>query len=258
MMTLLDFERHLIGQLCWACHAATRPSHERQRRCPACRRKWSYERRRVRWELTKAFALTATAHHAARSVRCSYPTAHRAFTDCRHALARLTGEEKRKLLGELELDESYFGGKRKGKRGRGAAGKVAVFGILERAGRVYTVAVPDCKKETLMGKIEAATVKGSVFYTDEFTSYNDVARYGKHVPVNHRETFGVGVAHINGIEGFWSFAKRLHRQVHGVDRDHFPLYLAEYMFRYNHRNDHLPTILFEALIYPQLREDGLA
>ena len=85
-----------------------------------------------------------------------------------------------------------------------------------------------------------------------------MARYGKHVPVNHQETFGVGAAHINGIEGFWSFAKRLYRQVHGVDRDHFPLYLAEYEFRYNHRDEHLPTILFEALIYPQLREDGLA
>lgn len=162
------------------------------------------------------------------------------------------------MLGELELDESDFGGKRKGKRGRGAAGKVAVFGILERAGKVFTVAVPDCKKETLMGKIEAATVKGTVFYTDEFTSYNDVSRFGKHVPVNHQETFGVGPARVNGIEGFWSFAKRLYRQVHGVDRDHFPLYLSEYEFRYNHRDEHLPTILFEALFRPQLHEDGLA
>lgn len=109
-----------------------------------------------------------------------------------------------------------------------------------------------------MGKLEAATVKGSVFYADEFTSYNDVARYGKHVPVDHQEAFGVGAAHITGMEGFWSFAKRLHRQVHGVDRDHFPLYLAEYEFRYNHRDDHLPTILSEALIHPKLREDGLA
>ena len=146
-MTVSDYERHLIGQLCWRCHEATRPSHLRQRRCPACRRKWSYERRRARWELLKAFCLTATAHHAARQVRCSYPTASRAFADFRAALARLAAEERRPLLGELglELDESYFGGRRKGKRGRGAAGKVAVFGILERDGKVCTVAVPDCK-----------------------------------------------------------------------------------------------------------------
>ncbi len=133
-----------------------------------------------------------------------------------------------------------------------------MFGILERAGKVYTVAVPGRKKETLMGKIEAATVKGSVFYTDEFTSDNDVSRFGKHVPVNHQETFGVGPAHISGIEGFWSFAKRLYRQAHGVDREHFPLDLAEYEFRYNHRHEHLPTVLFEALIRPQLQKDGLA
>src|SRR4051794_4892165 len=246
-MTLSDYERHLIGQLCRRCHEASRPSHRRQRRCPVCRREWSYERRRVRWELLKAFCLTATAHHASRSVRCAYPTAYRAFVEFREAPARLAVDEKRPLLGELELGESYFGGKRKGKRGRGAAGKVAVFGILERDGKVYTVAVPDCKKETLMAKIEASTVKGSVFYTDEFKSYNDLSRFGKHVPIDHGEVFADGEAHINGIEGFWSYAKRLHRLCHGVDRENFPVYLAEYEFRYNHRDDHLLSILFERL-----------
>ena len=257
-MNLYNYDRHLIGQLCWHCHEATRPSHERQRRCPACRRKWSFERRRIRWELLKAFCLNATAHHAARTVGCSYPTAYRAFMEYRLAMADLAAEEKRPLLGELELDESYFGGKRKGKRGRGAAGKVAVFGVLERAGKVYTVAVPDCKKETLMAKIEAATVKGSVFYTDEFSSYNDLSRFGKHVPIDHGEVFADGPAHINGIEGFWSYAKRLHRLCHGVDRENFPVYLAEYEFRYNHREEHLPEVLYKALFLPQLIKDGLA
>ena len=144
------------------------------------------------------------------------------------------------------------------KGGRGAAGKVAVFGVLERGGKVFTVAVPDCKKETLMAKIEASTVKGSVYYTDEFSSYNDLARLGKHVPIDHGEVFADGEAHINGIEGFWSYAKRLHRLCHGVDRENFPLYLAEYEFRYNHRAEHLPSILFKALILPQLQEEGLA
>ena len=256
-MTLNDYERHLIGLLCWRCHEATRPCHLRQRQCPACRRKWSYERRRVQWELLKAFCLTASAHHAARSVRCSYPTAHRAFTRCRATLRRLAAIEKQPLLGALELDESYFGGKRKGKRGRGAAGKVAAFGILERAGKVYTVVVPDCRRETLMAKTAAATVKGSVFYTDEFTSYKDLERYGKHVPVNHQETFAEGPAHINGIEGFRSFAKQLHRPCRGVARENFPRYLAEYEVRYNHRDDHLLTVLFEELIRPQRSEESL-
>ena len=247
-MTLDDYERHLIGLLCWRCRRATHPSSGRQRQCPVCRAKWSYHRRRTEWELLRAFGLSATAHHAARVVRCSYPTAHAAYTRFRLALQAMTDAEKRPLLGELELDESYFGGKRKGKRGRGASGKVPVFGILERAGRVYTVAVPNCSKETLMAKIEAATVKGSVFYTDEFASYNDVKSHGKHVPINHQETFGAGAAHIDGIEGFWSFAKRLYRHVHGVEPQNFPLYLAEYEFRYNHRGEHLMTLLYDCLI----------
>src|ERR1700684_3899248 len=102
-MDIHEYERHLIGQLCWRCHEATRPSHERQRRCPACRRKWSYEPGRVRWELVKAFGLSATAPHSARPIGYSYPTAYRAFTDHRLLMARLAVEEKRPLLGELEL-----------------------------------------------------------------------------------------------------------------------------------------------------------
>jgi len=109
-----------------------------------------------------------------------------------------------------------------------------------------------------MAKIEAATVKGSVFYIDEFISYNDLARFGKHVPIDQGEVFADGPAHINGIEGFWSYAKGPHRPCRGVDRENFPTYLAEYEFRYNHRADHLSTIPFKALIRPQLIKDGLA
>ena len=93
-----------------------------------------------------------------------------------------------------------------------------------------------------MARIEAATVKGSVYYTDEFVS----------------ETYADGEAHINGLEGFWSFAKGLHRPCHGVDEENFPTYLDEYEFRYNHRGEQLLPVLFEALIRPQLIKDGLA
>ncbi len=256
-MDLDDYERHLVGSLCWSCHVSTGPCNARQRQCPRCRKKWSYGLRRVQWELMKAFCLNAAAHHAARCARCDYRTAYRAYMRLRLALGEMTAEEKRPLLGELELDQSYFGGRRRGKRGRGAAGKVAVFGVLERDGRVYTVAVPNCKKETLMAKIEAATVKGSVFYTDEFVSYKGLSHYGKHVPIDHRKTFAVGEAHINGIEGFWSYAKRLHRLCHGVDRENFPVDLAEYEFLYNHREDHLLTILFDRLYRPPTEKGRL-
>ena len=159
-------------------------------------------------------------------------------------------EERDPLVGRIELDESYFGGKRKGQRGRGAAGKVAVFGLLERAGKVYSVVVPDCKRETLMALIEKHSVKGSVYYTDEFKSYRDLKRFGKHLPVNHSKAFSNGRSHINGIEGFWSFAKHLHAKTRGVDQDNFPLYLQEYEFRYNHRQDNLLSLLYQRIIQP--------
>lgn len=124
-MDLEGYERHLVGMLCRACHAATGPCNARQRQCPRCRKKWSYDRRRTRWELLTAFCLNATAHHACRFARRDYRTAYRVYMRLRLVLGEMAAEEKRPLLGELELDESYFGGKRKGKRGRGAGGNVA-------------------------------------------------------------------------------------------------------------------------------------
>ncbi len=109
----------------------------------------------------------------------------------------------------------------------------------------------------MTAKITAATVKGSVFSTDEFASDNDLSRYGKRVPIDHGVEFADGEAHIDGIEGSWSYAKRLHRLCHGVDRENFPVYLAEYEFRYNHRDDHLLTILFDRLYRPQIEKGRL-
>ncbi|MFO0800770.1 MAG: hypothetical protein U0804_25165 [Gemmataceae bacterium] len=122
-MTLEEYERHLIGQLCWWCHRATHGSSGRQRQCPGCRAKWSYHRRKAEWELLRAFALRTTAHHAARVVRCSYPTAYAAYTRFRLTLQAVTDDEKRPLLGELELDESYFGASGRGSGAAGRAGR---------------------------------------------------------------------------------------------------------------------------------------
>ena len=113
------------------------------------------------------------------------------------------------------------------------------------------------KAEGLKKQLEAVTVKGSVFSTDESVSDNDLSRFGRHVPIDHGVGFADGEAHINGIEGFWSVAKRLHRLCHGVDREHFPVYLSEYEIRHNHRDDHLVTILFDRLYRPQIEKGRL-
>ncbi len=109
------------------------------------------------------------------------------------------------FCGKIELDESYFGGVRKGKRGRGAAGKVPVFGILKRGGHVYTQVIDDTKTSTLMPIIREKIMPDSIVYTDCYRSYNalDVSEF-KHYRINHSELFANKHNHINGIENFWN------------------------------------------------------
>ena len=81
--------------------------------------------------------------------------------------------------GQIELDESYFGGPRKGKRGRGAAGKVAVFGLLKQQGKVFTVVVENTRTETLMPVIARKIKTNSWVHTDTYRSYDalDVSKF---------------------------------------------------------------------------------
>ena len=138
------------------------------------------------------------------------------------------------LDGEIEVDESYFGGRRKGKRGRGAGGKVPVFGLLKRNGKVYTVIIPNAKTDTLLPIIRQKVKPDSVVYTDTFRSYNalDVSEF-KHYRINHSELFANKHNHINGIENFWNQAKRHLRKFNGIPRDQFHLFLKECEWRFN-------------------------
>ena len=74
--------------------------------------------------------------------------------------------------GEIEVDESYFGGRRKGKRGRGSAGKIPVFGVLKRGGRVYTKIISNASSATLMPIIEHKVIPDSIVYSDCWRGYN--------------------------------------------------------------------------------------
>ena len=109
--------------------------------------------------------------------------------------------EASELAGEVEVDESYFGGVRKGKRGRGAAGKVIVFGLLKRGGRVYTIAVKDTKANTLIPIIACKVQPDSVVYTDSYRSYDmlDITDF-HHFRINHSKLFADRQNHINGID----------------------------------------------------------
>ena len=127
-----------------------------------------------------------------------------------------------------------MGGTRKGKRGRGAAGKVPVFGLLKRGGKVYAKVIPDVKGKTLKAILDVKIVPDSIVYTDTFGSYNalDVSAF-RHSRINHSKLFSDQKNHINGIENFWNQAKRHLRRFNGVPATHFPLFLKECEWRFN-------------------------
>jgi len=193
------------------------------------------------------FGLELSANRTARELGLSYKSVRKRYMFFREKIAEYCMENFRKLRGELEIDETYFGGKRKGKRGRGAHNKVIVFGILERDGQVYTTVIPDVSAVTLMAEIEAKTEKGSVYYTDCFKSYKSLKQYGKHNKINKQFAYAKGRNHVNGIEGFWSFAKERFYKYHGIQKDNYHLYLKEMEFRYNNRNSDIFKRMFNII-----------
>lgn len=153
------------------------------------------------------------------------------------------------LSGKLELDEAMFGGHRAGKRGWGAENKTVVFGIYARNGQILTFIVPDRKRATLMERIKKHTKKGSLYYTDDHTAYAVLDTMGKHEIVTHsQDEYVRGDSHINGIEGFWSYAKAWMYHYRGVPKKYFHLYLKEIEFRFNHRNDNIFDIMSQLMV----------
>ena len=147
----------------------------------------------------------------------------------------------------IEADETYIGGVRRGKRGRGAEGKTPVFGVVERKGHVKTQVVPNVRMVTLMPLIQAMVPPNAVITTDESNSYNKVNSLGHlHETVRHgKGEYARGDVHTNTIEGFWSqFKRSVHGTFHAVSPKHLQTYLNEFSFRYNHRGQNLPRVMF--------------
>ncbi|MBI2707990.1 MAG: IS1595 family transposase [Proteobacteria bacterium] len=180
------------------------------------------------------FVAGTPARTAADLVNVHRNSAIRFFHKLRVKIALKQQDRSEQFCGKIELDESYFGGIRKGKRGRGAAGKVPVFVILKRGGQVYTQVIDDTKSATLMPIIRQKIKPDSIVYTDCYRSYNalDVSEF-KHYRINHSEIFAHKHNHINGIENFWNQAKRHLRKYNGVPKIHFHLFLKECEWRFN-------------------------
>ena len=126
------------------------------------------------------------------------------------------------------------GSRGKGKRARGAAGKIPVFGLLKRGGKVYARVIPDTKGPTLVPIIERKVNPDSIVYTDSWQGYNalDVSSF-KHFRVNHSQLFAAEQNHIDGIENFWNQAKRHMRKFNGVPKENFGLFPKECEWRFN-------------------------
>ena len=185
--------------------------------------------------LIEHFVSGSTARTAASLVGVNKSTAAYFYCRLREIIVLEIEQASHEIFdGEIEVDESYFGGKRKGKRGRGAAGKVPVFGLLKRGGRVYTKIIPDASSATLMPIIERKVIPDSIVYSDCWRGYNvlDVSDF-KHLRINHSKLFADKRNHINGIENFWNQAKRHMRKFNGVPKTHFGLFLKECEWRFN-------------------------
>jgi len=159
------------------------------------------------------------------------------------------------LQGHVELDETYVGGHRPGKRGRGAAGKTIVMGLKERNGALRTVVIPNVKKETLRNVVNQQVEKGTVVSTDELMSYGLLNADGyKHGTVTHSRKEWANYDwreqvnhHTNTVENFWGLFKKSVAGTHvHISRTHMARYLGEFTFRSNHRA--MENAMFDLLI----------
>lgn len=172
------------------------------------------------------------------AIGCHYRSARRVLNTIRTVVAH--DPLLRQLRGEIEVDETYYGGRRKGKRGRGAAGKTIVLGFKERGGRVKTVVIPNVKKRTLERTIARHLKGGSTIYSDGFMGYDDVYKRGyQHLPFDHTTQFvKTDVIHTQGIEGHWGNTKPITRsRYRKLTKKNLPGICAENDFKTNHRKN---------------------
>jgi transposase len=189
-------------------------------------------------KILQCFCEDLTALQTAKLLSLNRNTVNRYFKIFRAKIILYQDSINKGFKGEIELDESYFGGRNKGRRGRGTA-KIPVFGILKRNGRVYTQIIRNATKAEIKPIIAKLIHKESTIYTDKWKAYDGLVFDGyKHYRINHSELeySNCKGTHINGIENFWSYAKRRLRKFNGISAKDFYLHLKETEFRYNEKD----------------------
>ena len=186
-----------------------------------------------------------------RQLDIPYKTAWRMAHEIRKYMAKVDGEDPLGGPGggDVEADETYVGGHRPGKPGRGAKNKTVVFGMLKHGGVMMANVVPNVAKRTLYPIITENIVSGSTVYTDEFGTYRGLGREGyTHKAVSHKlGEYVNGDCHVIGLEGFWARLKLSIRGTHvHVSRKHLQKYVKEFEYRYNRRTR--PAEIFGDLV----------
>jgi transposase-like protein len=155
-----------------------------------------------------------------------------------------------KLSNIVEADETYVGGKARGKRGRGAEKKTKVFSLIQRDGEARSFTVEDVKGKTLKKLIKENVVDTAHLMTDEFKAYNGLRKHvRKHSTVEHgKKEYVRGIVHVNFAESYFSLLKRgILGTFHHVSEEHMPRYLSEFDYRWNRRNNSEGEIAKEAI-----------
>ncbi len=194
-----------------------------------------------------------SAKQIERETGVTYKTAWRMFKQIRSML-----EEDSPIGGKgrsVEMDEAYFGGRRKGGGGRrlrgdrGEQSKTLVVGMVERQGRIRALTAVNASGATLLPIVKEHVLPSSTVFTDELPSYHGIPHMPTmgyvHRRINHREkVYVMGDIHTNTVEGFWSLVKRgIAGVYHSVGSGYLQTYLNEYSFRYNRRFDTQPMFI---------------
>ena len=177
-----------------------------------------------------------SAHQVHRLFGVTYKTAWHML----HRIRFAVGQEPmaQKLQGIVECDETYIGGRARGKRGRGAAKKTPVFALVQRDGTVRSQKVESVSAKNLKDIIYNNVDPLAIICTDDFRSYLGLDKdYSDHYIIQHSKgKYAEGINHTNTIEGFFSLLKRgINGTFHHVSKKHLNLYLNEFNFRYNNR-----------------------
>jgi transposase-like protein len=220
-------------------------------KCKQCRKQFSvtvgtiFERSHIplnRW-LSAIYLLCSSkkgmsAHQLHRTLGITYKSAWFMAHRIRYTMTKRPSINKFKSI--VEIDETYIGGKGRGKRGRGSTNKVPVVALVERNGNVISKHIDRVTAKNLKTVLKENVDKTAILMTDDFPSYRYLNKnFPKHKIIKHSEKeYVYGDIHTNTIEGYFSLLKRgIIGVYHHVDKHHLHRYLTEFDFRYNNRKN---------------------